>query len=85
MREFLIAILSIERVCLEKNSILTTTFFIFPILTDSIMAEEGAEGTLVENVEVVVKGDPIPNGKYTVVACDIDTTGKRLIDEVRKI
>lgn len=40
--------------------------------------------TTIENIEVVVKGDPIPSGKYTIVACDIDTTGKRLIDEVRK-
>lgn len=47
------------------------------------MTSEGAE-TQVENVQVVVKGEPIPAGKYTVVACDIDTTGKRLIDEVRK-
>lgn len=44
---------------------------------------EGAEN-VVENVQVVIKGDPIPAGKYTIVACDIDTTGKRLIDEVRK-
>lgn len=44
-----------------------------------------AEETAVETVEVQVKGEPIPSGKYTVVACDIDTTGKRLIDEVRKI
>lgn len=28
------------------------------------------------------KGEPLPEGKYTIVACDIDTTGRRLIDEV---
>ncbi|XP_063702517.1 maternal protein exuperantia [Culicoides brevitarsis] len=41
-----------------------------------------AADTSVQNVEVVVKGDPIPAGKYTILACDIDTTGKRLIDEI---
>lgn len=30
------------------------------------------------------QGEPLPEGKYTIVACDIDTTGKRLIDEVRR-
>uniref|UniRef100_A0A336LHH5 CSON014416 protein n=1 Tax=Culicoides sonorensis TaxID=179676 RepID=A0A336LHH5_CULSO len=38
-----------------------------------------------ENVEVKIKGEPLPSGKYTVVAVDIDTTGKRLIDEVVQI
>lgn len=28
------------------------------------------------------QGEPLPEGKYTIVACDIDTTGRRLIDEV---
>lgn len=28
--------------------------------------------------------EPLPEGKYTMVAIDIDTTGKRLIDEVKK-
>lgn len=49
------------------------------------MTETDAAETSLQNVEVVVKGDPIPSGKYTIVACDIDTTGKRLIDEIVQI
>lgn len=66
----------------ERTKIDKTTFLHLSNFSDLSMAE-GAEN-VVENVQVVIKGDPIPAGKYTVVACDIDTTGKRLIDEVRK-
>lgn len=32
--------------------------------------------------KVVIKHDPLPEGKYTILAVDVDSTGKRLIDEV---
>lgn len=39
-----------------------------------------ANGTAVVNQNVTLK--TLPKGKYTLVGIDIDTTGRRLIDEV---
>lgn len=41
------------------------------------------EMATIQNPECKIQGEPLPEGKYTVISCDIDATGKRLIDEVR--
>lgn len=44
--------------------------------TAAIVNGAGAASLLSTNVEI------LPKGKYTLVGIDIDTTGRRLIDEV---
>jgi len=49
------------------------------------MASEEGINLEVPVVKAPVKHDPLPEGKYTIVSVDVDTTGKRLIDELVQV
>ena len=47
-----------------------------PILLDQTVTEKSSDS---------INANPLPHGKYTVIGVDIDTTGRRLIDEIVQI
>lgn len=50
--------------------------------TDSVHTEEVTKTEPSPTKEPTKKGPFIPKGKYALVSVDVDTTGRRLIDEV---
>lgn len=63
----------------------------FEVVEDESCSEEsdsGPAGTLsskFDRTDVSINTNPLPYGKYTLIGIDIDTTGRRLIDEIVQI
>lgn len=45
----------------------------------------GALSSKFDRTDVSINTNPLPYGKYTLIGIDIDTTGRRLIDEIVQI
>lgn len=54
------------------------------ISIDSVIDISAADQSSATSTGVAIK-DELPNGNYILVAVDIDTTGRRLIDEVSEV
>lgn len=63
----------------------------FEVVEDGSCSEDsdsGPAGTLsskFDRTDVSINTNPLPYGKYTLIGIDIDTTGRRLIDEIVQI
>ncbi|XP_058459901.1 maternal protein exuperantia [Malaya genurostris] len=45
----------------------------------------GALSSKFDRTDTSINTNPLPNGKYTLIGIDIDTTGRRLIDEIVQV
>lgn len=52
---------------------------------DSDAGPAGALSSKFDRTDVSINTNPLPYGKYTLIGIDIDTTGRRLIDEIVQI
>ncbi|XP_065082714.1 maternal protein exuperantia [Ochlerotatus camptorhynchus] len=63
----------------------------FEVVEDESCSEEsdsgpaGALSSKFDRTDVSINTNPLPYGKYTLIGIDIDTTGRRLIDEIVQI
>lgn len=63
----------------------------FEVVEDESSSEEsdsgpaGALSSKFDRTDVSINTNPLPYGKYTLIGIDIDTTGRRLIDEIVQI
>lgn len=72
----------------ESKTVVETEFEVVEDESCSEESDSGPAGTLsakFDQTDVSINTNPLPYGKYTLIGIDIDTTGRRLIDEIVQI
>lgn len=53
--------------------------------SDAVGVPAGTLSSKFDRTDTSINTNPLPNGRYTLIGIDIDTTGRRLIDEIVQI
>uniref|UniRef100_A0A182UF30 Exuperantia RNAse H-like domain-containing protein n=1 Tax=Anopheles melas TaxID=34690 RepID=A0A182UF30_9DIPT len=57
----------------------------YDISSDECDTPAGVLSSKFDKTDLSINTNPLPHGKYTLIGLDIDTTGRRLIDEIVQI